>query len=639
MLVETGSQSSVPALLAALDDLGIGADDLAHVVVTHIHLDHAGGVGDVARAFPKATVHVHEKGARHLVDPAKLVDSAAMVYGDLLDSLYGRLTPTEAARVHVLEDGEELGSSARPGPDHRRLARATPSTTWPCTTRSAACSSSATPSASACPTPASCARPRRRRTSTSTRPSAPSPSSPPGGPTGIALAHYGLVPEAEAVLDEATEILTRWAEVAEAAWREGRDIAAALDEAFGGDLGDVDPRAPGEARDAQRHPLQRRRLPALARQAGRARPRPRAPHATSDAPALMRLGAGSATRSTATTRRAGRRRRRRRATRRRGRWPTLATTRWPWTRSPSSSPSPTCASPLRLFRNGYQSWSLTDAAAFGLDEDPSRGRHPARSCGTCTTPTARPPRAATCAPSRSRSCGTTTGGPTLVGFIGGRHHDGTLRLRSGRRRGRGPGRGDARRRRAAPGHPPPRCTRWSCGRATTRPRCSPGGRPRSALPSRPGPARPYQVGWCSWYHYFDEVTEVDIDRQPRPGRRLAVRRVPAGRRLPVGHRRLAGDQRQVPVRASTAWPPPSPPPGYTPGIWLAPFIAVARLRGGGRAPRVAGPGGRRPDPADDRHVQRHLGRLPERPRRHPPRGARPPRGDGPAAWSRPATAT
>ena len=76
VLVETGSQSSVPTLLAALADLGIGADDLAHVVVTHIHLDHAGGVGDVARAFPKATVHVHEKGARHLIDPSRLVASA-----------------------------------------------------------------------------------------------------------------------------------------------------------------------------------------------------------------------------------------------------------------------------------------------------------------------------------------------------------------------------------------------------------------------------------------------------------------------------------------------------------------------------------------------------------------------------------
>ena len=69
VLVETGSQSSVPVLLDALAELGVGAGDLAGVAVTHIHLDHAGGVGDVARAFPAATVYVHEKGARHLVDP------------------------------------------------------------------------------------------------------------------------------------------------------------------------------------------------------------------------------------------------------------------------------------------------------------------------------------------------------------------------------------------------------------------------------------------------------------------------------------------------------------------------------------------------------------------------------------------
>src|SRR5487761_1402850 len=87
VLIETGSQSSVPVLLGALGDLGVGASDLAGVVVTHIHLDHAGGVGDVAGAFPRATVYVHEKGARHLADPSRLVASAARVYGPLLDSL------------------------------------------------------------------------------------------------------------------------------------------------------------------------------------------------------------------------------------------------------------------------------------------------------------------------------------------------------------------------------------------------------------------------------------------------------------------------------------------------------------------------------------------------------------------------
>src|SRR5215213_8858417 len=114
VLVETGSQSSVPALLAALTAHGLDADDLAGIAVTHIHLDHAGGVGDVARAFPNATVYVHEKGARHLADPSKLVSSAARVYGALLDELYGRLDPTPAERIHVLEDGEEI----KVGPGH-----------------------------------------------------------------------------------------------------------------------------------------------------------------------------------------------------------------------------------------------------------------------------------------------------------------------------------------------------------------------------------------------------------------------------------------------------------------------------------------------------------------------------------------
>src|SRR3974390_1860905 len=107
VLVETGSQSSVDTLLGELSRFGVDAGDLAGVAVTHIHLDHAGGVGDVAEAFPNATVYVHERGARHLADPARLVASAARVYGPLLDSLYGRLGPTPPQRIPLLARGEE----------------------------------------------------------------------------------------------------------------------------------------------------------------------------------------------------------------------------------------------------------------------------------------------------------------------------------------------------------------------------------------------------------------------------------------------------------------------------------------------------------------------------------------------------
>jgi glyoxylase-like metal-dependent hydrolase (beta-lactamase superfamily II) len=75
-LVETGTSTSAPVVPAALASLGIGASDLATVVVTHIHLDHAGGVGDIASMFGAAQVVVHEKGARHLADPSRLMASA-----------------------------------------------------------------------------------------------------------------------------------------------------------------------------------------------------------------------------------------------------------------------------------------------------------------------------------------------------------------------------------------------------------------------------------------------------------------------------------------------------------------------------------------------------------------------------------
>ncbi len=98
-LVETGTAPSAPVVRDALAGLGVGPTDLGTVVVTHIHLDHAGGAGDIARMFPAAQVVVHERGARHLADPARLMASARMVYGDELDQLFGTLAPTPAERI------------------------------------------------------------------------------------------------------------------------------------------------------------------------------------------------------------------------------------------------------------------------------------------------------------------------------------------------------------------------------------------------------------------------------------------------------------------------------------------------------------------------------------------------------------
>ena len=239
VLVETGSQSSVPALLEALAAIGVAAGDLAGVAVTHIHLDHAGGVGDVARAFPNATVYVHEKGARHLADPTRLVDSAARVYGDLLDSLYGRLDPTPVERIHVLADGEDI----RIGPNRTLTTVDSPGH---------AKHHLALHDSESGILFVGDAVGVRLPDAGVLRPSTPPPDFDlhqaltslqkfaHRSPAGVALAHYGLVPDPGTILEEADEILVRWAEVAEAAWRDGRDIAAALDEAFADDLVAVD---------------------------------------------------------------------------------------------------------------------------------------------------------------------------------------------------------------------------------------------------------------------------------------------------------------------------------------------------------------------------------------------------------------
>jgi glyoxylase-like metal-dependent hydrolase (beta-lactamase superfamily II) len=239
VLVETGSQTSVPVLLAALGQIGVGPAELAGVAVTHIHLDHAGGVGDVARAFPSATVYVHEKGARHLADPTRLIDSAARVYGPLLDSLYGRIDPTPPERLHVLDDGEEI----EVGPGRTLVAVDSPGHAKHHVGLHDSLSGVLF---------AGDAVGVKLPDGGVLRPSTPPPDFDldqaltslgkfgARRPSAIALAHYGLLENPEELLAEAEETLRLWAETAEQAYREGIDIADALAARFDPLLGDID---------------------------------------------------------------------------------------------------------------------------------------------------------------------------------------------------------------------------------------------------------------------------------------------------------------------------------------------------------------------------------------------------------------
>ncbi|MCL4267704.1 MAG: MBL fold metallo-hydrolase [Anaerolineae bacterium] len=106
VLVETGPGSTLPALRAQLHQHGVQPADIHHVIVTHIHFDHAGAAGWWAQQG--ATIHVHHFGAGHLINPEKLIASATRIYGDQMDSLWGQLLPAPAEKVVPLFDGDTI---------------------------------------------------------------------------------------------------------------------------------------------------------------------------------------------------------------------------------------------------------------------------------------------------------------------------------------------------------------------------------------------------------------------------------------------------------------------------------------------------------------------------------------------------
>lgn len=107
-VIETGPATVAGTLADGLASLGLGPRDVAYLVVSHIHLDHAGAAGDLMTRFPNAEVVVHREGARHMADPTKLMASAYRVFGDRLDELFGPLRPVPSERLRAVDPGDVI---------------------------------------------------------------------------------------------------------------------------------------------------------------------------------------------------------------------------------------------------------------------------------------------------------------------------------------------------------------------------------------------------------------------------------------------------------------------------------------------------------------------------------------------------
>jgi glyoxylase-like metal-dependent hydrolase (beta-lactamase superfamily II) len=113
-IIDTGTNAAVPHVLAALAELGVAPEAVDFVIVTHVHLDHAGAAGAFLAACPNARLVVHPRGARHMIDPTKLVQGSISVYGaEAFNALYGEIVPAPSNRVIEADDGFELDFNGR----------------------------------------------------------------------------------------------------------------------------------------------------------------------------------------------------------------------------------------------------------------------------------------------------------------------------------------------------------------------------------------------------------------------------------------------------------------------------------------------------------------------------------------------
>ncbi len=109
-LIETGPGSTTDSMLQGLRDLGIAPQEITDILLTHIHLDHAGAAGFMAQ-LTGATVHVHHVGAPHMIDPSKLLASAGRIYGDQMGPLWGDFLPVPKEQINILHDGDVIDAA------------------------------------------------------------------------------------------------------------------------------------------------------------------------------------------------------------------------------------------------------------------------------------------------------------------------------------------------------------------------------------------------------------------------------------------------------------------------------------------------------------------------------------------------
>jgi glyoxylase-like metal-dependent hydrolase (beta-lactamase superfamily II) len=112
-IVDPGPASSLPVLTAELERRGMSIGDVRSILLTHIHLDHAGATGSLLARNPAIEVFVHERGAPHMIDPSKLLASASRLYGDAMERLWGEFLAVPADRVRVLKGGERVQAGGR----------------------------------------------------------------------------------------------------------------------------------------------------------------------------------------------------------------------------------------------------------------------------------------------------------------------------------------------------------------------------------------------------------------------------------------------------------------------------------------------------------------------------------------------